>query len=108
MKLNRDIKYVTPYTDTSGVCMHLVCKLPTQDCVRFPSMVVMEYEGVYYVLKSRWEVEGDPYNSSHKAYNPYDLDFVVYQLEDLRAVCNPASNYRLPDGFIGKNVLIRV
>jgi hypothetical protein len=108
MKLNREIKYITQYNGGSDLCRELGYKLPDHKCLTQPSIVVIEHEGVYYIVKSCWEIEGDPCNSGHKPVNPYDLEFIEYTLHEVRSECNPRTHYRLPMGFIGQNVLVHM
>lgn len=108
MKLNRHIPYSTLYEGDSRKCSELAFRLPDPKCLAMPNIVVMEHSGEYFVVKSRWEIEGDPYNSGRAVSNPYDLEYNEFTLAQIRAACNPNTNYQLPEGFVQQNVLIRV
>ena len=112
MKLNRDIRYYTRYSDNGAhatICDGLALKLPSVECTMLPSILVVLYNGEYYVVKTRMEIEGDPYNLGSSPVNPYDLEFDKYTLQEFRAKSHDNdTKYSLWNDIIGKNVLICV
>lgn len=108
MKLNKELKYCTLYQGDISVGISLSCGLPDAKCVHLPNILVIEHGEVYYIVKSRFELEGDPCNTGSNPVNPYDLEYNEFTNIALREACAPSTGYRIPEGFIRQNVLVHM
>lgn len=109
MRLNPEVPYVLRqqegWREVSDRMMH---ELPSMECFKYPTMLVVEHNGAYYMVKSRPLLLGEPCPPEAVPVNPYDLEYTEYTLRELRNVCNPSTQYKLPEDFIGSNVLIHL
>ena len=93
MRLNPEIKYLTQCKIGGTVCYDLIRKLPDQKCMTQPDVLVVEFEGIYYVLKSCLPLESNDWHYCGHPVNLYELDFNEYTLQEVRNECNPSTNY---------------
>lgn len=108
MKLNPEIVYVTRQHKKCGDMLERIKKeLPDEGCLRYPSVFAVLHEGVYYMVKYRGTLAGEPCYDDSEPVDPYTLEFVEHTLLELRRVCNPSTGYKLPEGFIGSNILVK-
>ena len=96
LRLSKNNQYVH-YRKEPEICNELRNKLPSQDCLSKPSLLVILKDQIYHIVKSR-------YSSSEDVS---ELDFsAMFTLDELKRICNPSTKYDLPKEFDCGNILI--
>jgi len=79
MNLNREIPYRVAFDEVD----ELYNRIPNNDIKRYASMIIILHGNVYYVVKSRNIVKGEPNVLGRKVVDPYALEFEEYIFNDV-------------------------
>ena len=109
MKLNRDFELIMSRSVKGADMVALVKRLlPNIGYLRCPSVVVVALKGSYYVVKSRWNLIGESVPLCENPVDPYSLDFKEHTIKQIRSVCNPATNFFVPNEIVGSCILLNL